>query len=105
MIRTAVKVTAVTRFEAKQSTVATPPVMRVATQGDWNLGWTLPRAVLTGLGQARSRALDHRMRANCRVMARIALITAARAPRMMIVSAVCPQSDPTRSVSGVALDR
>src|SRR5450759_799539 len=104
MIRSAVKVTAVTRSEAKHRTVATPPVNRVATQGEWKEGWTRPRARLTGAGQALSLALAHRMRENCRVMARMALRMAHSAPKMMMFLAVLPQTLPTRSVSGVALE-
>ena len=78
---------------------------RVATQGDWKVGWTRPSALFTGVGQALSRALAHRIRENCSVMARIALMTANSAPMMMAFFSPLPQTVPTRSVNGVELDR
>src|SRR5258706_3667608 len=102
---TAVKVTVVTRSEAKHSAVATLPRMTVATHGDWNLWWTRPRMALTASGHARSRALDQRIRANCSVIARIALSTANRAPMMTMFFSVGPHTWLIRSVRGVALER
>src|ERR1700712_2610021 len=105
MIRTAVKVTVVTRSDAKHSAVATVPRMSVATHGDWKLGCTRPTALLTTSGHALSRALDQRIRANCSVIARIALSTANKAPMMTMFLNVGPHTWLIRSVRGVALDK
>src|SRR2546423_1424241 len=100
MIITAVEDTTDCRLDLAHRIVAQAPMNSVATHGA-PLAFSRLSAADTGPGQARSRAVENMIRANCSVMASDALKIAMIAPTVTMSTTVWPNALSITSVSGV----